>query len=139
MLSADADQQCGAGRYERSHPRQDTRIGSYDRSLRTRAGEVSLKVPKLRRYRAVFSAIRMPGCIARASVRRPRLLHSSSRREECVQMPAKMARSAPSITAFGLPEATAVVRGRQPVLPERGESAQILPKPGALGNLGIIA
>ena len=45
MLDAEADQLCGAGRYERSQARQDTRAGSYERS----AGEVSLKIPKLRR------------------------------------------------------------------------------------------
>ena len=49
MLDAEADQLCGAGRYERSQARQDTRAGSYDRTLQTSAGEVNLKVPKLRR------------------------------------------------------------------------------------------
>jgi len=49
MLDAEADQLCGAGRYERSEARKDTRAGSYDRSLHTKAGEVKLKVPKLRR------------------------------------------------------------------------------------------
>ena len=49
MLDAEADQLCGAGRYERSEARQDTRAGSYERTLQTGAGEVSLKVPKLRR------------------------------------------------------------------------------------------
>src|SRR3954449_3145008 len=49
MLDAEADQLCGAGRYERSHARQDTRAGSYERTLQTSAGEVNLKVPKLRR------------------------------------------------------------------------------------------
>ena len=48
-LDAEADQLCGAGRYERSEARQDTRAGSYERTLQTSAGEVSLKVPKLRR------------------------------------------------------------------------------------------
>src|SRR6188472_4237469 len=47
MLDAEADQLCGAGRYERS--RQDTRAGSFERTLQTSAGEVSLKIPKLRR------------------------------------------------------------------------------------------
>ena len=37
------------GRYERSQARQDTRAGSYDRTLQTSAGEVNLKIPKLRR------------------------------------------------------------------------------------------
>ena len=49
MLDAEADRLCGAGRYERSESRQDTRAGHYTRSLETRAGKVSLKVPKLRR------------------------------------------------------------------------------------------
>lgn len=49
MLDAEADRLCGAGRYERSEGRQDTRAGSYDRALHTKAGEVRLKVPKLRR------------------------------------------------------------------------------------------
>ena len=49
LLDAEADRLCGAGRYERSQGRQDTRAGSYERSLHTVAGEVNLKVPKLRR------------------------------------------------------------------------------------------
>src|SRR6201989_3201085 len=49
MLDAEADQLCGAGRYERSEARQDTRAGSYERTLQTSAGGVNLKVPKLRR------------------------------------------------------------------------------------------
>jgi len=49
MLDAEADQLCGAGRYERNEGRKDTRAGGYDRSLHTKAGEVKLKVPKLRR------------------------------------------------------------------------------------------
>ena len=49
MLDAEADRLCGAGRYERSQARQDTRAGSYERTLQTSAGEVNLKVPKLRR------------------------------------------------------------------------------------------
>ena len=47
MLDAEADRLCGAGRYERSEARKDTRAGSYERSLETRAGQVSLKIPKL--------------------------------------------------------------------------------------------
>lgn len=48
MLDAEADALCGAQRYERSPDRVDTRAGSYERKLHTRAGEVSLKMPKLR-------------------------------------------------------------------------------------------
>jgi len=49
MLDAEADRLCGAARYERSEGRRDTRAGSYERALHTKAGEVTLKVPKLRR------------------------------------------------------------------------------------------
>lgn len=48
MLDAEADRLCGAARYERSEARQDTRAGSYERTLHTKAGDVSLKIPKLR-------------------------------------------------------------------------------------------
>ncbi len=49
MLDAEADRLCGADRHEHSEGRKDTRAGSYQRSLATKAGKVSLKVPKLRR------------------------------------------------------------------------------------------
>ncbi len=48
MLDAEADQLCGAARYERTEGRKDNRAGSYARKLHTKAGEVNLKVPKLR-------------------------------------------------------------------------------------------
>ncbi len=48
LLDAEADRLCQAKRYERTAARQDTRMGSYQRELHTKAGEVSLKVPKLR-------------------------------------------------------------------------------------------
>ena len=38
----------GAQRYERSGARRDTRAGHYERGLQTKAGEVRLRVPKLR-------------------------------------------------------------------------------------------
>src|SRR5262245_5929672 len=49
LLDAEADQLCGAQKYERSPDRVDYRAGSYRRRLNTKAGEVDLKVPKLRR------------------------------------------------------------------------------------------
>ncbi len=49
MLEAEADALCGAGRYERSPERTDYRAGTYPRQLHTRAGEVTLQIPKLRR------------------------------------------------------------------------------------------
>ena len=48
LLDAETDQLCGAKRYEHSADRVDTRAGSYDRSLETKAGKVSQKVPRLR-------------------------------------------------------------------------------------------
>ena len=47
-LDAEADRLCNAQRYERSEARRDTRAGHYERNLQTKAGEVRLKVPKLR-------------------------------------------------------------------------------------------
>src|SRR4026209_394719 len=48
LLDAEADRLCNAQRYERSEARRDTRASHYERSLHTKAGEVRLKVPKLR-------------------------------------------------------------------------------------------
>jgi transposase-like protein len=48
LLDAEADELCGAKRYERSAERIDTRAGHYTRQLHTKAGQVELKVPKLR-------------------------------------------------------------------------------------------
>jgi transposase-like protein len=48
LLEEEADRLCNARRYERTPDRLDTRAGHYERGLQTKAGEVSLKVPKLR-------------------------------------------------------------------------------------------
>jgi transposase-like protein len=40
---------CQAQRYERSADRIDTRAGKYNRTLHTKAGEIEVKVPKLRK------------------------------------------------------------------------------------------
>jgi putative transposase len=48
LLEAEADALCGAKRYERSPERVDRRAGYYERDLMTQAGEVTLKVPRLR-------------------------------------------------------------------------------------------
>jgi putative transposase len=48
LLDEEADRLCNAKRYERSEARKDTRAGYYARALHTKAGEVELKVPKLR-------------------------------------------------------------------------------------------
>lgn len=48
LLDEQADRIAGAGRYERSENRRDTRAGHYERKLHTRGGEVTLRMPKLR-------------------------------------------------------------------------------------------
>ncbi|MEM8738336.1 MAG: IS256 family transposase [Planctomycetota bacterium] len=47
LLEEEAKMLCGAGKYERTDARRDTRAGSYPRKLQTKAGEVTLKVPRL--------------------------------------------------------------------------------------------
>lgn len=49
LLDAEADALAGSGRYERADGRRDDRAGYWDRQLHTKAGEVSLKVSKLRK------------------------------------------------------------------------------------------
>jgi putative transposase len=49
LLEAEADEMCNAQRYERSPERIDTRAGHYTRKLHTKAGEVEIKMPKLRK------------------------------------------------------------------------------------------
>jgi len=48
LLEADAERLCNAARYERTEARKDRRAGHYSRKLQTKAGEVKIKVPKLR-------------------------------------------------------------------------------------------
>jgi transposase-like protein len=48
LLDADADRLCNASKYERTEDRKDRRAGYYGRKLHTKAGEVDIKVPKLR-------------------------------------------------------------------------------------------
>ena len=49
MLDEEADRLCNAQRYEHSERRKDTRSGHYKRQLHTKAGQVELKMPKLRK------------------------------------------------------------------------------------------
>lgn len=49
LLDQEADRLTNASRYERTEARKDTRAGYYKRKLLTKAGEVELKMPKLRR------------------------------------------------------------------------------------------
>src|SRR3954469_10068365 len=58
LLGAEADRLCNAQRYERTEARRDTRTGHYERNLETKACEVTLKVPKLRRHTAIIVAAR---------------------------------------------------------------------------------
>ncbi len=51
MLDAEADQLCNARRYEHTEGRTGRRAGHYKRKLHTKAGEVEVKVPKLRQAR----------------------------------------------------------------------------------------
>lgn len=48
LLDEEADQITKAHKYERMEERADRRAGHYKRKLLTKAGEVTLKVPKLR-------------------------------------------------------------------------------------------
>src|ERR1700757_3780407 len=48
LLDAEADRLCNAQRYERTEARRDSRAGHYERKLQTKAGEVKLRIPKLR-------------------------------------------------------------------------------------------
>ena len=49
LIEAEASEVIGAARYERSDTRTTHRNGSRDRLLTTKAGDVELKIPKLRR------------------------------------------------------------------------------------------
>jgi putative transposase len=81
LLDAEADRLCNAQRYERSAARRDTHAGQYERGLQTKAGEMRLRVPKLRRqafetienYRRRESSVEealIEMYLARVSVRR---------------------------------------------------------------------
>lgn len=48
MLDAEADQLCNAQKYERNEKRTNSRAGHYPRNFHTKAGNVELKIPKLR-------------------------------------------------------------------------------------------
>ncbi len=48
LLDAEATRLIGAGQYERSDAREGYRAGHYDRNITTKAGDVRLKMPKLK-------------------------------------------------------------------------------------------
>src|SRR3984885_100570 len=47
LLDAEADELCGAKRYERSETRRDTRAGHYSRHLHTKAGGAERRGPNM--------------------------------------------------------------------------------------------
>jgi transposase-like protein len=49
LIEAEATEKIGADRYQRTDTRTTERNGSRDRLLATRAGDVELKIPKLRK------------------------------------------------------------------------------------------
>ncbi len=49
LIDAEATERIGAGRYERTESRTNQRNGSRDRLLTTKAGDVELRIPKLRK------------------------------------------------------------------------------------------
>jgi transposase-like protein len=49
LLDEEADRLCNAARYEHSESRADSRAGHYTRKLHVRAGEINIKMPKLRK------------------------------------------------------------------------------------------
>lgn len=49
LIEAEATQVVGAGRYERSESRVNERNGSRPRTLSTKAGDIDLRIPKLRK------------------------------------------------------------------------------------------
>jgi putative transposase len=59
LIEAEATEQIGAGRYERSESRVTDRNGSRPRLVATRAGDVELRIPKLRKG-SFFPAILEP-------------------------------------------------------------------------------
>ncbi|TDO27500.1 mutator family transposase [Kribbella sp. VKM Ac-2527] len=56
LIEAEATEQVGAGRYERSESRVNERNGSRARLLATQAGDVELRIPKLRKGRSSRSS-----------------------------------------------------------------------------------
>lgn len=83
MLDAEADHLCGTGRHEREIARKDTRAGSYERRLETKAGEVNLKVAKLRRRTCETAIIERYFASSRQSDKKG-LDKTSSRASKCV-------------------------------------------------------
>jgi hypothetical protein len=78
LLDAEADHLCGARKYERTEGRKDTRAGSYDWHLQTKAGEVTLA--GARRIVSGIEGVRGKLKLARHILDIPRV--ENARREE---------------------------------------------------------
>jgi putative transposase len=70
LIETEAATVIGAGRYERTPARVTERNGARERVLSTQAGDVSLRIPKLRQG-AFFPVILEPGSDSRAGDRAP--------------------------------------------------------------------
>jgi putative transposase len=64
LIEVEAAEVIGAGRYERTPTRTTQRNGARDRALSTQAGDVRLRIPKLRQG-AFFPVILEQGCTRR--------------------------------------------------------------------------
>ena len=79
MLDAEADELCGAGRYQRSADRVDTRAGSYDRTLHTWAREVKRNRPVPLTVTHKLTAYSDPKLHSRSQGRRGERNHAKGR------------------------------------------------------------
>ncbi|MFI0415717.1 MAG: transposase [Candidatus Thiodiazotropha sp.] len=94
MLDAEADTLCGAQRYKRSPDRVDTWAGSYERQFHIKAGEVTLKMPKLRKQTfetAIIERYRCREASIEESLIEMYLAGVSVRRVEDISVPQKAA------------------------------------------------
>ena len=85
LIEAEASEAIGAGRHERTLSRTTQRNGSRPRLLTTKAGDVELKIPKLRKGSFFPSVLERRRCIDQALYAvvmhlRPRGLHAQGRR-----------------------------------------------------------
>ena len=70
LIEAEATEAVGAGRYERSDARVNERNGHRPRLLATQAGDVELRIPKLRKAHCLIVGDRGPVGLPRHRVRR---------------------------------------------------------------------
>jgi len=112
---AEADQLCRAQRYERSPERVDTRAGHYERKLETKAGAVTLRMPKLRSlHRRTAPQDAAHRSDASAADRVPRLAGAGSTRSS-----AKAPTAVPGVSAQVLHPDRSSLAAQAGELPER--------------------